>query len=384
MTGGVALSTSSPTYLNAKIRYDLEPDYDFLYIFATSAVRGPDDYVFLGERTGSSGGQFEDVWVDLTSLAGEPGVKVSFDLVSDESVSSDEGYGGVHVDDVRLVTPASSLIGIDPITTYDWTQYRFGDVYAGNDWAFVNSGHQAAPSIQTPIYDWQSGFYENNVYSYFMRNAPVDLGPSGMAFMNYWATYTTEKNADFIGSVSNQSHSGQHGTWNWNGDLLSGDSGGWVQRVSPVTGRLGAQTAKFGFGFISNESRAFWAGRIDDLEFRSVEGTWADDADAAYAGLDGTSMAAPYVSGIAGLMLSVRPTLTPAQLKTILMNTVDKKTALAGLCASGGRVNANTAVRQARGGVKVLARWNGKPLPGASVRSTLCQPLGRVQTATTR
>lgn len=44
-----------------------------------------------------------------------------------------------------------------------------------------------------------------------------------------------------------------------------------------------------------------------------------------YESNSGTSMSAPHVSGLVGLMLNVNPTLTPYQIKEILHNTSDKK-----------------------------------------------------------
>jgi subtilisin family serine protease len=65
---------------------------------------------------------------------------------------------------------------------------------------------------------------------------------------------------------------------------------------------------------------------------------------AAYGVKEGSSSAAPHVSGIAGLILSKSPHLDHLRLKEALVNTVDKVPALAGKIASGGRVNAFTAL----------------------------------------
>jgi subtilisin family serine protease len=62
----------------------------------------------------------------------------------------------------------------------------------------------------------------------------------------------------------------------------------------------------------------------------------------------GTSCAAPVVSGVAALMLSVNPRLTATQLKTLLTQSVTKLPALKGKVASEGMVNAYQAVLAAQ------------------------------------
>ena len=64
----------------------------------------------------------------------------------------------------------------------------------------------------------------------------------------------------------------------------------------------------------------------------------------------GTSLAAPYVAGVAALMMASNPYLTPAEIKTMLMNTVDvvydenNTNVYGNKCISGGRLNAYKAV----------------------------------------
>lgn len=59
--------------------------------------------------------------------------------------------------------------------------------------------------------------------------------------------------------------------------------------------------------------------------------------------MSGTSMAAPYVAGVAARIKDINPRLTPAQIKQILMGTVDKKDWLKGKAVSAGVVNAERA-----------------------------------------
>jgi subtilisin family serine protease len=96
----------------------------------------------------------------------------------------------------------------------------------------------------------------------------------------------------------------------------------------------------------------------------------------------GTSLSAPAIAGVAGLMLSVNPSLTPAQIVSILQRTSKPVAGIA-----GGRINAYGAVRAAaasaapRAGHPVRlsrflgSRWNlGLAVQGERVAVTLRSP----------
>ncbi|MGB9978680.1 S8 family serine peptidase [Methanobacterium sp.] len=63
-----------------------------------------------------------------------------------------------------------------------------------------------------------------------------------------------------------------------------------------------------------------------------------------YGYMQGTSMAVPYVSGLAGLIKSIRPDLTALQIKYTILNNVDYISSLAGKILTGGRINALKAL----------------------------------------
>lgn len=69
-----------------------------------------------------------------------------------------------------------------------------------------------------------------------------------------------------------------------------------------------------------------------------------------YQSFSGTSMAAPHVAGLAALIKGVNPTLGYADIKTIIMNTVDSQASLLGLIVTGGRINAASAIAVAISG----------------------------------
>lgn len=63
-----------------------------------------------------------------------------------------------------------------------------------------------------------------------------------------------------------------------------------------------------------------------------------------YEEQSGTSMAAPLVTGVAALALSARPNLSVDQLRSLLLESVDKQPGLRGKVSTGGRINAAKAV----------------------------------------
>lgn len=78
---------------------------------------------------------------------------------------------------------------------------------------------------------------------------------------------------------------------------------------------------------------------------KEILSTWLDGG---YEEHSGTSMATPFVAGVAGLVLSVEPNLSVKELRERIINSVDKLDALQGKVSSGGRVNAARAVGAAR------------------------------------
>ena len=74
---------------------------------------------------------------------------------------------------------------------------------------------------------------------------------------------------------------------------------------------------------------------------RDIHSTWLGGD---YRDASGTSMATPYVSGVAALILASEPDLTVEQLRARLLKSVDKIDSLAGKVESGGRLNAAKAL----------------------------------------
>ncbi|MFH0966733.1 MAG: S8 family serine peptidase [Methanobacteriota archaeon] len=86
-----------------------------------------------------------------------------------------------------------------------------------------------------------------------------------------------------------------------------------------------------------------------------------------YQYLSGTSMATPYVSGVAALLKTANPGMSNLQIKSRILGTVDQLASLIGKVNSGGRLNAARAM----GGSSPTPTLTPTPTPTYTPRPTL-------------
>jgi subtilisin family serine protease len=95
-----------------------------------------------------------------------------------------------------------------------------------------------------------------------------------------------------------------------------------------------------------------------------------------YAYYNGTSMATPHVAGGAALVLAACP-LSTADLRTLLLTSVDPIASMAGITMTGGRLNVNAAVRACPLAPSSLTVMTPTVNPGGTIRIEAADGAGR-------
>lgn len=115
-----------------------------------------------------------------------------------------------------------------------------------------------------------------------------------------------------------------------------------VSFATPAISGLAGSEIKIRFRFAAGATPAKGNGVwLDDLQFTCYQATTVAPG---YAFLQGTSMAAPQVSGTAALMFSLAPLASVTTVRNALLSSVDPVPSLAGKTVSGGRLDAKKAL----------------------------------------
>ncbi|GAB3542042.1 hypothetical protein GCM10027403_34270 [Arthrobacter tecti] len=143
-----------------------------------------------------------------------------------------------------------------------------------------------------------------------------------------------------------------------------------------ATGRDGARALYSNFGAAVDVSAP--GGDFINGDESGILSTWntgnAGPASESYAFMEGTSMAAPHVAGAAALMLALNPTLSPAQVETLMKQSVRPLPVPCSLGCGTGLVDGTAAVTAASVSLRALVA----PTPTISGFSAVGYPLDAI------
>ena len=222
----------------------------------------------------------------------------------------------------------------DDYVMSDWTTGGYPDSWTIVDPPYANN---------SPALAINAGGDYANLSDMWARSAAIDLSRASASTLDFKMVGVSQSNADkLLIEISNDAVTWSTCPLQAGGAAVESGISGTVPYWMPVKADLGSLDGKsqayIRLRFVSDAAGTENGFYIDNLSLTAAA------SDEAYCFMQGTSMAAGFVSGLAALVLSQEPELSPAQIKSIIQSSVDLNRALDDRVLSGGRVNAFNAL----------------------------------------
>jgi len=266
-----------------------------------------------------------------------------------DALSWFSSFGGTTVD---LAAPGENIYSARPSRQAVWTDnYDDGSIAgwttggANNLWGVSNAVYYSSPCSLAVN---PAGNYPANTSSW-ARSPALNLTGYKGCKLQFVIRGAAETNTDqlYVETSANGT------TWTAReievaSTLYSSYSrntgGAWLSALVDFGALDNGAAAYFRFRFYSNGSVQNSGYAIDDVSVTASSSSFAGAESQYYQFMNGTSMAAPHVSGVAALAWSLDTGRNYLQVRNAVVNSVDIKPALSGKCSSGGRLNANSAI----------------------------------------
>lgn len=270
---------------------------------------------------------------------------------SRDILASFSNYGKTSVD---LAAPGSNIYSTIPVIGYGSPVTLYEESFDSASGALPLLGWSRGGTNATwsdtggtgfgetnSLEDGSSGNYANNTSSWAGYMTPVITVKDNIYTLAFKWKGQVEQNYDYLDI--NYSINGN--SWDWIDYRTGTTNGNFISDSTDSLTEIAELYDEFYFGF----------GLTTDSTI-NAEGVYLDNitlsrspiviSSYSYTYYSGTSMAAPHVSGAAGLIKALKPQLTNLEIKGALLNSVEARASLSGKVASGGRLNAYNALME--------------------------------------
>jgi subtilisin family serine protease len=223
--------------------------------------------------------------------------------------------------------------GVNIYSTITTRHDEFNDNFSGGLGNWTSGGTNNTWAISSSYLDESPGVdYVINTNSWIMTTLPISLAGEVGIRLEFLLQGISELGWDFL--FIETSPDGLN--WTIQAQLSGSTGGQWFPLEYDINTYAGNRVF-LRFRFTSDGSINEDGWHIDDVRVTA----YTPGTHNSYDHFQGTSMATPVVSGIAGLLKASNPALTNIQIKSLIETNVDTLGSLSGLVATGGRVNVN-------------------------------------------
>jgi len=250
-------------------------------------------------------------------------------------------YGATTVD---LAAPGDNIYSAYPNREVVWTS----TFNTGNDGWNLTGTWARVPTAPAYLTDSPSADYSRNTET-FAVSPMIDLSDKGSLILTFTIRGSSDNDSglfletatSLLGPWTNQKMEvvsiSDNYTHYENG--LSGTYLYWADAAVMLTALNDATQAYIRFRFTTGGGNVDEGWDIDDIMIHAVDTNYPAPVADHFQFLSGTSVAAPLVTGAAGILWSHTPGLSLSQIKRSLINGVDVLPAFEGKVVSGGRLN---------------------------------------------